>query len=159
MNNILDTILKDTFTLSKLKTRLRILKAHLLKAFFGGTDGQTFDQQDLNWLSLLPEPFLKNFNKENIYKIFNELESMQSSLPILTIFLPIEATDAISLQIGSYARKTFQSATMLLDTKYDQALIAGAAFVWKGVYRDYSLRAKIEERKEGLLQNFKKFLK
>ena len=35
MDEILAIILKDTYSLSQLKTRLRILKSNLLKTFFG----------------------------------------------------------------------------------------------------------------------------
>lgn len=159
MDEVLNAILKDTYTKAQLKHRLVILKSYLLKAFFGAYKTPMLDSSDLSWLSSLPKLIFKNFNKDNVYKIFESIEGMQETLSSLTVYLPIEATENICLQIGSYARKTFRSTTMLLDTKYDPALIAGAAFVWKGVYRDYSLRAKIEERKEEILGSFKKFLK
>ena len=41
----------------------------------------------------------------------------------------------------------------------DPRLIAGAALVWKGVYRDYSLRAKLEQKRQELLEEFRKFLR
>lgn len=159
MNNIGDTILKDTFTLLQLRHRLRVLKSHLLKALFGMDKTPPFDQKDLGWLSTLPQSFFQNFSKDNVYKIFDELEKYLANLPTLIIYLPIEASENISLQIGSYARQAFQNPKIILDTKYDPALIAGAALVWRGMYRDYSLRSRVEARKEELLAGFKKYLK
>lgn len=159
MDTVLDTILKNTYTKHQLKHRLVILKSYILKALFGTEKTSQLDATDLNWLSSLPESFYKNFSKDNVYRIFESIESMQEALPILTVYLPIEATDNICLQIGSYARKTFQNPRLLLDTKYDLTLIAGAALVWKGVYRDYSLRARIESKKEEILAGFKKYLR
>src|SRR5574337_127534 len=158
MNNILPIIISNTFTLYQLKHRLRVLKAYLLKAFFGGQNTQNPDAHDLAWLSSLPQDFYKNFNKENVYQLLDELEKGIEKLTVLTVYLPIETTDNVSLQIGSYARKTFQNPNLLLDTKLDPTLIGGPAFSWKGVYKDYSVRAGIEAKKEEILQNFKKFL-
>ncbi|MEK7617424.1 MAG: hypothetical protein AAB414_05220 [Patescibacteria group bacterium] len=157
MNNILAIILKDTFTELQLKHRLKVLKSHLLKALFGGKE-QFLSREDLNWLSSVSQT-LQTFHKDNVYQILEELESQSSQLPLLTIYLPVASTDNICLQIASMARKTFQNPKIILSAKYDPNLIAGCALVWKGVYRDYSLRVKIEEKKEELLGNFKKFLK
>jgi len=159
MDQILDTILTDTFTLSQLKLRLRILKSNLLKTFFAGS--QELEQtslEELNWLKSLPVSFYQQFNKDNIYKIFSELEEADKKLAVVTIYLTFEPDDEATKAIGTAARKTF-GKTLLLDIKYDPKLIAGCALVWKGVYKDYSLRAKIEERKEQILQHFKKFLR
>lgn len=158
MNDILDTILKDTFTELQLKHRLRVLKSHLLKALFGGKQ-TLLSGDDLNWLGSLSPTLMQTFNKDNVYQIFDEVEKQLAKLPVLTIYLPIASTDNICLQIGSFARQTFQNPKIILLTKYDPTLIAGAALVWKGVYRDYSLRSRIEGRKEEILGNFKKFLR
>lgn len=159
MNEILPTILKDTFTLIQLRHRLKVLKSHLLKALFGGKDQYLISREDLNWLATLPQTFFKNFTKDNVYKILDDIQKRCDQLPALTIYLPIEAGDNICLQIGSYARQSFANSQILLDTKFDQSLIAGCALVWRGMYRDYSLRAKIESKKEEILGSFKKFLK
>lgn len=158
---ILNIILKDTYSLTSLKHRLRILKSNLLKTFFGGENNQTlsFTAQDLNWLQFLPEGFYRKFNKDNVYQILTGLEKGISGLPTLTIYLTFEPDDTTLSRIGSVARKTFNSPFLILDIKLDPNLIAGAALVWKGVYRDYSLRAKVENRKLEIIGEFKKFLR
>lgn len=158
-DDILPTILKNTFTILQLNRRIRILKIHLLKAIFGGSKEQVLTPSDLEWLGSLPQNFLKNFNKDNIYPTLDTVEREISQLPTITIYLPFTSSENISLQIGSYARKAYSNTKLLLEIRYDPSLIAGAALSWRGMYRDYSLRAKIEEKKEELLAGFKKYLK
>jgi len=155
----LNTILKDTFTLAHFKHRLHILKANLLKTFFG-SEGENLplSPQDLSWLKSLPLLFYEKFTRENVYKIFSDLEQESNKLAILTIYLTFEPDDATINRIGLFSRKTF-SSSMLLDIKLDLSLIAGTALSWKGILRDYSLRVKIKERKGEILENFKRFLR
>ncbi len=158
MDSILNTILKDTYTLSSLKHRLNILKSHLLKAFFGTQQNQDFEAKDSAWLNSLPPTFYQNFNKDNIYDLFSQVEKQKESLKNLTIYLTFEPDDFTVTQIGAYARRSFGDY-LLLDIKYDPNLIAGAAVVWKGIYKDYSLRAQLAEKQSEILQSFKKFLR
>lgn len=150
MDQILPVILQDTYTLSQLKHKLSDLKSHLLENFFGTPD-QT-------WLKSVPLKILQAFNKDNVYEIFTSLEIQISKLPTLTVYLTFEADDQALAQIGQFTRKTLNPA-LLLDIKYDPNLIAGAALVWKGVYKDYSLRSRIEEKKGEILEGFKKYLR
>lgn len=158
MNDILFTILKDTYTLTQLKHRLRILKSFLLDSFFAGIKANTLPPPDLNWLKSLPPSFYQQFNKDNVYKIFADLENNIKALQPLVVYLSFETDDSSTSQIGIFARKIFGSM-LLLDTKFDPNLIAGVALSFKGIYRDYSLRAKIEERKAEILEEFKKYLR
>lgn len=156
-NNILNVILTNTYTLSELKHRLSSLKSFLEQQFFGGGK-QDLSQIDTAWINSLPPTFLQNFNKDNLSAAFEELQKQITKLQTLTLYLTFDPdTDSIQ-QIGEFARKTF-SQLIILDIKYDSNLIAGSALVWKGVYKDYSLRSKIDERKGEILESFKKFLR
>lgn len=157
MNDTLAIILKDTYSLSQLKHRLRILKSSLLKAFFGGAN-LSFSPEQLSWLKSLPTDFYHKFTKDNVYQIFTEMEKEISKLKTLTMYLTFEPDSAALYEIGAYIRTNFGPG-FLLDIKLDPALIAGTALVWKGVYKDYSLRAKLQARKTETLQEFKKFLR
>lgn len=159
MENILNIVLKDTFNSTQLKRRLLILKSQLLLKFFGGEQKEVSTQADSDWLKSLPGDFLNNFSKDNVYKIFEDLEKTIIGLKPLTLYLTFEPDDNSTVLIGTYARKAFNNPLLLLDIKYDPNLIAGAALVWKGVYRDYSLRSRIDERKLAILDSFKKFLR
>lgn len=157
--DILNTILNDTFSLSQLNHRLRILKSNLLKKLFGGeAENLTLSTQDLDWLKSQSSDFYQKFNKDNVYQIFSQIEKEIAKLPTLTMYLTFEADEATLAQIGTFARKTF-GLPLILNIKLDPTLIAGTALVWKGVIRDYSLRTKIESKKAEILEEFKKFLR
>lgn len=157
MNEVLNTILQDTYSLTQLKYRIRILKSSLLRTFFGNQN-ENLSTEDLDWLKSLPQNFYQRFNKDNVYEIFGNLEQTIGRLVVLTIYLAFRPDDATVKQIGRFTRKAFDQQ-LLLDIRFDSSLIAGAALSWKGVYRDYSLRSKVEERKVQILEGFKKFLR
>lgn len=155
--DILSIIMKDTYTLSQLKGRVRAIKAKLVSDFFGGVNLQP-EVSDINWLSSLPPDFYGNFSKDNVYQILENLEKQIGELPTLTMYLTFEPDEATISQIGNFTRKTF-GPDNLLDIKHNPALIAGCSLVWKGRVKDYSLRARMEEKKGEILESFKKFLR
>ncbi|MBI4009338.1 F0F1 ATP synthase subunit delta [Candidatus Roizmanbacteria bacterium] len=157
MDQILPIILNNTYSLTQLKHRLNILKSYFLQTFFGGSK-TALNQQDEYFLKSLPPLFFNKFNKNNVYKLFNDLENQIKKLPTLTIYLTFETDDQTLSQIGEFIRETL-NPSLMLDVKLDPSLIAGAALSWKGVYRDYSLRAKLEEKKGEILGSFKRFLR
>ncbi len=158
MNDILNFILKDTYTLSSLKHRLRILKSVVSAHLFGGQPQGELSSSDSLWLSTLPPILYQQFNKNNVAEIFDDIESKINHFKTLTMYLPFEVQEDASKQIGDYVRKNF-SSLLLLDIKFDPNLIAGCALSWNGIYRDYSLRSKIQEKKDDILESFKKFLR
>lgn len=158
MNPVLNTILKDTYSIAELKHKLNILKSYLLQNFFGAQSTKEWAAKDLVWLKSQPPSFFQSFNKDNVYNFFTEAEKQITQIKILTIYLTFEADDQTLTQIGQVARKTF-NRLLLLDIKYDPNLIAGAALVWNGIYKDYSLRSTIQQKKSLILDSFKKFLR
>lgn len=165
MDQILNTILSNTYTVTALKSRLNVLKSYLSQHFFGAQQQQgetvntvNMEHKDLAWLKSLSSEFFQNFNKDNMYNIFAELEKGINELKTLTIYLTFEPDDTSLANIGSFARKLFGNY-LLLDTKFDPNLIAGPALVWKGIYKDYSLRSKIEQKKTEILDSFKQYLR
>lgn len=158
MNDILTTIFKNTYSLNQLKHRVSVLKQHLLHKFFGG-EVKTLSENDAAWLKSVSEEFMKQLNKDNVYQIFEYLEKQIVSIKPLIIYLTFEPDDQSLAEIGEMVRKTFNNQALVLDIKYDPRLIAGAALSWNGLYRDYSLKARIEERKMVILESFKKYLR
>lgn len=110
------------------------------------------------WIKNLPENFLLQFNKDNLEAIFEEFQKSISTLETLTIYLTFDPDEQTLTNLGEHVRKTF-GRIIMLDIKYDPNLIAGAALVWKGLYKDYSLRSKIEEKKAAILRSFQQFLR
>lgn len=160
-NQILNVILKETYTTLQLKHRLRIFKDYLTSQLFvspAPLPQKEIPPQDLAWLSSLGEGTYKQFNKDNVYKILSLIEEQAGKITSLVIYLPFELDDSSAGLIGQYMRKIF-SQVYLLDVKFNPLLIAGCTLSFKGIYKDYSLRARIEEKKEEILESFKKFLR
>lgn len=160
MDDILNIILRNTCSLAQLKHRLKILKSNLIKTFFGDqSDTESISPEDLNWLKSLPSDFYQKFNKNNVYRIFEDLDAGITKLQILSLYLTFEPDESALSQISAYARKTFNLPLLLLDIKLDPDLVAGTAISWKGQLRDYSLHAKMEEKKVEIGQGFRRFLR
>lgn len=156
MNDLLNIILNDTFTQTGLKHNLLILRAFLSQKIFGSR--AQFAPNDLNWLNALPENFYQQFNSQNTYQLLEELTREAQKITPLVLYLAFEADEGTAAQICSFARQTFQKPVLLLDIKVNPLLIAGCSLSWRGIYKDYSLKSKIDARKDEILQSFKKFL-
>lgn len=153
---ILDTILKDSFTMYDLKRKVRILKTYLFNTFYGGQNEQTaLEQSETSWLKSLPQDFYSSFNKNNVSQIITDIEAKIKQIQPLVVYLPFSTTDEACAEIGRFVRKTF-SNSLIIDTKFDSKLIAGCALSFRGIYKDYSLRVRIEEKKTEILESFKK---
>lgn len=158
MDQILTTILKDTYSLTTLKHRLRVLKSYLSSVIFQSGVKEEFAASDSTWLGSFPPAFIQQFNKDNISPVFADMESKIKKLKILTMYLPFDTDEQTLIQIGEKTRRTFGSL-IVLDIRFNPNLIAGCALSWNGVYKDYSLRSQIEARKNEILESFKKFLR
>lgn len=156
MNDLLNVILNDTFTQTGLKHNLLILRAYLSQKIFGSR--AQFAPNDLNWLNTLPENFYQQFNSQNTYQLLGELTREAQKITPLVLCLAFEADEGTAAQICSFARQTFQKPNLILDIKVNPLLIAGCSVSWRGIYKDYSLKSKIDARKDEILQSFKKFL-
>lgn len=158
-NHLLNIILKTTYTLSQYKKKIKALNASLSGKFFQGNKQiEDLSPKDSDWLKNLSQEFLDSFTKDNLSTLITSLNSQIDKMPILTIYLPFEASEEILDQIGLKARSNF-GAHFLIDIKYNPLLIAGCALSWKGIYKDYSLHQKITERRLPIMQSFKKFLR
>lgn len=156
MNDLLNIILKDTFSQVQLKHNLIILRAFLSQKIFGGEGN--FSPEDLNWLNSLPASLYQQFNSQNAYQLLGQMEAEIKKITPLVLCLAFKADENAISQICLNARKTFQKPDLVLDVKFNPLLIAGCSLSWKGIYKDYSLKAKIDERKDEILQSFKEFL-
>lgn len=156
MNDLLNIILNDTFSQAQLKHHLLILRSHLSQKIFG-SEAQ-FSPADVNWLNSLPQNFFSQFNNQNAYQLLDALDAEAKKITPLVIYLAFEADEGTILQICNFARTALQKPDLILDVKFNPLLIAGCSLSWKGIYKDYSLKAKIDQRKEEILQSFKKFL-
>lgn len=162
MSNILSQILASTYTSSRLTKRLRLLREYLNQSFFSKKydfSSQSYvDKEDLEWIKNLDEQFLKQFKAESLDQTLDSLLEEAKKLPVLVIYIPVDFPDEEINRISQNVRQNLNK-TILIDFKLDPTLLAGCAFVWNGVYKDYSLRKKIDANRESILAQLKGFMK
>lgn len=90
----------------------------------------------------------KDFDQEK-----KEIEKIRELVICSAFPLSVETTENLCRK----ARKLF-GQELFIDVKVDPGLIGGAALVWKGRYRDYSLKAKFEEKKDILTGIYDQFI-
>lgn len=154
MTNLTEIFLEHTYSLSQAKTRLILLKAYLENKFFKPNPNLQADE----WIISLGEDFFKQFNKLNAGILLKELEKKVAKIQKLTIFIAFEMPEPDLEKLGVWVRKNLRS-DILIEIKIDPTLIAGASLSFKGVYRDYSLKMRIEENRERILGSFKSYLR
>jgi F0F1-type ATP synthase delta subunit len=154
---ILDKILINTYTMASLKRRLKALKSRLSEQFFGGDTNKEMVIEETNWLNTYGVQFLSDFQKETFYQSIGKIEQLVNQIKPLTVYISFPADEESIKNIGIKVRETY-SQKVVIDLKYDPDLIGGCAFIWNGVYRDYSIRNTLKLDREKLLESFKSFL-
>lgn len=104
--------------------------------------------------------FVKNIKKAKDVDSEKDFELAQKEIqtvPELVIFSAFPVTDEIFADLARKSRQLF-GKNLFIDLKVDPALLGGAALVWKGQYKDYSLKAKFEEQKEVLKGVYEQFI-
>ncbi len=163
--NVVDTIIKDTYTSVSLQKRLRALREYLLHRLFvtqsektDSLKGVDLTVTDLEWIYSLGTPFFNEFTKDNVYDKLQSIDQDLKKLPFITLYLAFEPNDEAVRLIGTFLRNQF-AYNMLYEPKIDPALIGGVALVWRGVYKDYSVKGLIDQKRDEILTNFKTYLK
>lgn len=157
-NKIIDTFLEKTYSMQQAKRRLLILKRKLLKQFFKTEiEDPAPDTEDTNWLDSLGAEFFEQFNNINVYQKIIELEQDLKKNLVLTIYIGFEMPEDEINKLGNWLRNNFKTK-MLFETRIDPNVIAGAALSWRGIYKDFSVRQKIDQDQKEILASFKNFL-
>lgn len=154
MNNVLAKILETSFTPHDLSHKVGVLKNYLISKLFSRENQITLSASDIKYINSLGKEFLNQFNKDNIYPIFDQIEAEVKKLSSLVIYLPLEIPDQEIINLGTKLRSDF-GEKFIFEIRLDPTLIAGCALVWKGMYKDYSLKAKIAENRAQILASFK----
>lgn len=153
-------ILTDTYTARKLQKRLRVLKGYLLSKLFNSTLSEV-DQNELNeekeWFDSIDQKLIEQINKDTVYQLFTNLENKIKQIRLLTIYVAFDLPKDEITRLGRTLRHTYGN-DFLFDIKFDPNIIAGAAFVWQGVYKDYSVRSLIGQRKQEILSEFRHYV-
>lgn len=159
---MLDKLLTNTYTKTDALKRLRLLKEFVILKLFGGGE-QKFTLEDLAWLESFlgknpqeatKDELFKNFQPNSVYHDFEDLENSIKNIQTLTIYLPISLPLENIVEIGKYLKESY-GPNFLIDLKYDPTLVAGAALAWKGIYKDYSIKQKLQGNHEQILNLIK----
>lgn len=156
-DNILNVLLAKTYIHSHLLHRISVLKSYLSKKLFSDdSDFEELSKADKTFLELLDENFYKQFTRENLSSIFEALEEKIKKIQPLVIYLSFELPDTESLKLGNFLRKNF-TAINTFDPRVDPTLIAGCALIYNGLYKDYSLKSRLEQNRDKILVTFKRY--
>jgi hypothetical protein len=153
-------ILTNTYTARKLQKRVRVLKMYMLGKIYNSTI-QPLDESEMEeekaWFESINFNFVSEITKDNVYQIFASLEARIKSIPLLTVYVAFDMPQEEITRLGKALRQVY-GEQFLFDIKFDPNVIGGAAFVWNGVYRDFSVRSMIESRKKEILSEFRTFV-
>lgn len=161
---LLETVIANTYTKSSFYRRLACLRAYIEKKYFSKSGFKSFpeyleeqeiDSEDKAALKKWSEVFSKRLSQSSFYKKLEALRDEFSGLPSVAIYLPFRAPDEELNKIGEWLRKNVKK-DLVMDVKFDPAMVGGCGLVWKGYYKDYSLknffsanRDKVKEMLEG----------
>lgn len=141
-------IAKNSFTKQQALAQLAELRVVAQEHFFAGKDWSKDD-----------ESLSSGISKDDIDAAFSRAEEELRDTESVVVYTALELPEATAEQVGRTARVLFD-APILLDFKVDPALLGGAALSFRGQYKDYSLRARFEEKekKEEIQKIYQKYL-
>lgn len=167
MDDLVSAILATTYTKSQLLRRVRLLKDFISYRLFNeGGSGKDFatsveefiKSQNItdNWLASLGEQYLGSFTPENFNDQFKKLESALSATKSIIVYLPVELSERDIEEIGRWFKQNL-GPQALFEVSFDADLIGGCALSYKGIYKDYSIRANIKANQKAILDSLKEF--
>lgn len=158
-SNLLEIILQNTYTLDVLKKRIKTLKQKVnIELFHFKVDPKHQEQEYSAWINSLGKDFFKVFTRDDFQEVFEALDKKISEIQPLVIYFSFDPGPSQIILIGEWLREHF-GKNFIFDIKLDYSLIGGCAFVWKGLYKDYSVKAKLAQNREKILGSFVNFLK
>lgn len=170
MGKLLTTILGNTFRQSDLKHRLVLLRQFLEFRFFKAHKNENLvfqlneffvskkeSRDEFNALNSWGYSFFSQFNKENSYKNLDAIEVAVQTLPVMTVYLPLELPIYEIPKLGAWLRLNVAD-NLIFDLKIDRALIGGCALAYRGNYRDFSLKFYLEKNKAAVKRVIEDYL-
>jgi hypothetical protein len=150
-----EKLIEKTYTRKDMARRLRFLREYFEGGYF------TFSEDDVTKFLVkkraitddieafmgFGEDFFRTFTKETFYKKIQGIAEAVRKLPVVTVYIPYEPVPAEIVRLGKWFREHIGKTTVL-EIKTDATLLGGCAFVFKGTYRDYSLRYYMMKKRE-----------
>ncbi len=159
-----DTLINSSFTMADVQRRTRFLQGFLESQFFAtnGTDLKSFlqahdaTQTDVEVMLGWGATFYQAFTRSNLYELIKAITESIRSLPSMVLYLPYTPDDAGRAFVGATLRKIVGSP-VILDIRYDPSLGAGCSFSTGGMYKDYSLRTMLANKRDVIHQIVTKY--
>jgi|GEM_PF-2180618 len=160
---MLDVVLSNTYTSAAVQQRIALLKEFLEHVFYGADPGgqPTLERFDAfvkeHGVELVHADAVREWGNAlfarvtagTFYAELNALLNELKSVPVLTLYtavkFPVPEMARMAQQLRDHLGKT-----ILLDDHVDPQLAVGCAFVWNGIYHDYSWSFFISRKREEL---------
>lgn len=162
----LNQILKDTYTVGDFKKRYQFLKSRLQGEIFKSKEGEPEEKHESakghaldGWFEHFDKKILDEVTNSNFSQINEYIENFLSGTNLIAIYFVFVPGDPQLKEVGDWLRENLKNPKLIFDVKIDPSLIGGCAIVYKGVYKDYSLRSKITANKGKLMEEFRKYFK
>lgn len=158
-HTLLQEFIATTYTRSDIHYKTMLLKEFFSKTFFAEEKkgsikvslGNFLEKENVpkdisDELISLSDTFLNSVTRETFERVCSELEKGIQNIPSLVVYTPVLLSKDEVKKLSIWFRKNV-APTMLMDIKVDINVIGGCAFVWNGVYHDYSLRYFLDQHR------------
>ena len=148
----LQPLLDTTYTKENFHRKVMLLKEFFSKRFFQGHADQSLKDQLSSFLSEnnvgealrssllgLPDTFFQYFSNENFSDTLKGLQDEVETMPHLMLYVATVLPPSEVARLGAWVRENIKPG-LFIDLKTQADVVGGCAFVWNGVYHDYSLK-------------------
>ena len=159
------TVLKTCYTRNDISRRLRLLRDYLEQNYFteNRMDMTKFlvmrraTTDDIDAFIGWGDDFFKSFTRKTAYALIDNMTEKVKTLQVASLYIPYEPVPAEINKIGSWFRGNI-GPTVILDIHADPTLLGGCAVVWKGTYRDYSLRYYMLKKRQEIVRVIEEYV-
>ncbi len=99
----------------------------------------------------------QNGKNSNVYEKFAKAEAEIRAIETLTLIVSAEIPDQELEKIYNQIKPLIKTP-FLLDLRIEPGVLGGVAFVWQGKIKDYTIKAKLEEKRELIRATIRKVL-
>lgn len=159
IKKILDLLTSHSKTTHEASRYIMLLKSYLEAEYFNSPlDLNELNDAEKAWIKTLGEENIsQTISKDSLGEILKEVKSAVEKIDILVLFTAVELTTEGYNEVIKKVR-SLTNKHLLIDFRLDPTLVAGCSLIWKGVYKDYSLKSRIEKNRDLILSQFKAYI-
>ena len=98
-------------------------------------------------LLMLSDGFFTSITADNFRDVLVSVKEEEKNLPHLTLYVATILPPVEVEKLGKWAREHIAPG-LFLDLEIDSNVVGGCAFVWNGIYHDYSLSYYIDQKRK-----------